>query len=302
LLKSGETQAHFCFTCHTDGVGAPYDAYNGLVIGGTENYSSTAGGFVKTGGAAGVLITSRHKVWGFSDNDTTELDQTSADAGFTAIIPGSTDKTITGKGLVCGSCHDPHAGGPLVLDENGLMEDQETAGAAFVNPRLLRTTLFSTGDLYVRLKVSDVGNFGIEPNSPDIYAVVGYVDGSNAWCAGCHDKFNKDAGSGSDKTGDTMYRHAMGVSADLETDLDGRSYADLKIPGTPLEGETSTTTGVGSVACLTCHRAHSSTADAGSWAWNRDGGGTAQTSALLRMDGRGVCWSCHGAAEANKPD
>jgi hypothetical protein len=55
------------------------------------------------------------------------------------------------------------------------------------------------------------------------------------------------------------------------------------------------------VACLTCHRAHSTTVAVTGWAsnWPTDSGGTRNTSALLRMANRGTCYNCHGGAGYN---
>lgn len=294
LLKSGETQAHFCFLCHgTGGTGAPYDAQFGQIMMGTP-ITSTAGGFEKTGGSDGDAITSRHKVWGYASNAAVLNVE---DTASRTDIPGGTN-TIT-TGLVCGSCHDPHAGGALTLAEADVITGYQ-AMTGGINPRLLRKSLFGTGGLDVLFTVNDLGNWQGDPTNDVmvVYEVKGYISGSNGWCGGCHDKFNKDEGSGSDKTGDTMYRHAMGVQANL-TELAGREYTDLKVAGTPTEG---TTPGDGTVACLTCHRAHATTVEAAGWAssWSTDGG-TGLGSALLRMDNRGVCWSCHDAASANLP-
>lgn len=286
LLKSGATQTHFCYLCHgTGGPGAPYDAQMGQIVHSTT-HPSTAGGFERTGGPAGDVITSRHKVWGYATN-IAALDP--ADTASRLHVPGGTSPLTSG--LVCGSCHDPHAGGTLTVDVDGVM----TAGS--INPRLLRTKLPAGNNLQVRFKIEDMGAWA--HSDAHVYRVVGYVSGSNGWCGGCHDKFDVGVGfGGSDGVVRPMYRHAMGVPADL-TGLAGRNYTNLETAGTPTEG---TVPGDGEVACLTCHRAHSTTAAAAGWAtnWSSDGG-TGLGSALLRMDNRGVCWSCHDAATANTP-
>jgi predicted CXXCH cytochrome family protein len=301
LLKSGATQTHFCYLCHgSGGPGAPYDAEMGQIMLGTP-VNSTAGGFEKTGGSSGTVITSRHKVWGYATN--AALNEDPLDTASRTTIPGGTGTLTTG--LACGSCHDPHAGGPLTLAAADVNGNQDMTGGR--NPRLLRKSLLGTSGLDVTFQVYNRGNWAGDPGNTEmvIYEVTGYISGSSAWCSGCHNKFNKIATSGRVLTnGDSMYRHAMNVAADLETTLDGRNYANLKTAGTPLEAADATTSGAGNVACLTCHRAHSTTATAAGWAatWTSEGGlGTGAGSALLRMDNRGVCWSCHDAATANLP-
>jgi len=298
LLISGRTQTEFCFMCHGTGApGAPYDNQHGQIIAGAGGtFPSTAGGFERTGGAAGALVTSRHGVTGYVYDGA----MNNLITGGTLTIPGST-RILTGRGLVCGSCHDPHAGGVLTVDGAGVMQPGS------INPRLMRTSILGQTGLNVRFRVQNLGS--PDAGNPMVaYRVTGYVSGSNAWCGACHNVFNKGAGAG--RTADPldqMFRHAVGVPATLVGMTPARS-ASLEAAGTPLEG-TDPTNMAGNVSCLTCHRAHSTTATAAGWAatWNRSQmSGVPQTadgtgSALLRMDNRGVCWNCHDAANRNLP-
>ncbi|TDA67752.1 MAG: hypothetical protein D9V47_09555 [Clostridia bacterium] len=272
LLKVGPTQTEFCYLCHGQGTtAAPYDIQYGLTSGDPTNVNSTAGGFEKLGGSGGATVTSRHTVWGYDADANGAAGSWSGEATKTLTVPGGT-QNLTGNGLVCGSCHNPHAGG---------------TGAP--NPRLLRTTILGSSNLTVE--------FTLEPTGvTDGYQVTEYVSGSTAWCGACHDKFDKPDNSGHELTeGDTMYRHAMDMAATLPGGADGTIAS-----GTPLETHS---TDPDKVACLTCHRAHGTTATVSGYAlsWPRDNGGTGTTSALLRMQNRGVCYNCHGAAEYNKP-
>lgn len=299
LLKVGPTQTKFCYVCHGSGApGSPYDIQDGRTFGSTADavYQSTAGGFDRLwiSGTTFQDVTSRHSVIGYAYDTISAGSRNLEDPSlkFTGTIPGGTNK-ISGSGLVCGSCHNPHAGGTNPP-----------------NPRLLRTSISLLDSNNNVVTVTNLSvSFATETVSSSVYnpayRVTGYVSGSAAWCAACHDKFNKGQGSGHDKGTDYYYRHAMSVSASVytgNTNLTGDPNTGTSA-GTPLES--------GKVVCLTCHRAHATTAQmtsAYTQNWPRDigdpqqyGTGTGTTSALLRMKNRGVCYNCHGAAQANLP-
>ena len=149
------------------------------------------------------------------------------------------------------------------------------------NARILKTTVNGVATSPITMNVTN----GV---------VIAYTGGINQWCASCHTRFNVAQGSGHTADATNMYRHSMGVSAVLPVGANG----DI-ITGTPLEN--------GNVACLTCHRAHGSTANmpglySGINAIQRDDGTSAVLgSVLLRMDNRGVCFNCHNGATANLP-
>lgn len=299
LLKAGPTQTQFCFLCHGDSaISAPYDVKNGLTSVSGVAYPSTGGGFVQQyNGSTETAVTSRHNVWGLVGESGSVVDE----AYKVFVVPGGTNG-LTGDGFVCSSCHDPHGGG-ATPDASGYV----TGSATAPNPRLLRKSITvqdsAYTDLYVSFKVESVGTFTYQGVSSGVYRVTEYKSGSTKWCGACHNRFKNSigddniTGAGHATRYFDMWRHPMQVHAVLPTGSDG-SVAT----GTPLETGTS---GVGGtpdyVACLTCHRAHATTATMAGWAlnWLRDGGGTGTTSALLRMDSRGVCYNCHGAGEYN---
>ncbi|MEW6574618.1 MAG: cytochrome c3 family protein [Bacillota bacterium] len=304
LLKTGPTQTQFCFMCHGDGsVSAPYDVKDGFtsINRGTDKVASTAGGFVRqwVSGAVYNDVTSRHNVWGLVG----ETGYTINEATKQLAIPGGVN-AFTGDGFVCGSCHDPHDGG--TTPTSGYI----TGSATSPNPRLLRRAITvqdgTYNDLYVSFKFSSVGTFtyGDPPVDSEVYKVDEYVSGSTRWCGSCHNKFMAPTNSGHQKYYD-MYRHAFGVQLDPSYGYvrsgTYRLPADTTFAGTPLELGADKTEGTADdvLACLTCHRAHSTTAQAAGWAsnWPRSEGGTSSTSALLRMDNRGVCFNCHVVTE-----
>jgi predicted CXXCH cytochrome family protein len=277
LLKSGTTQTGFCYTCHGDTMNSPYDVEAGLILesgpGGDDSTTnnSTAGKFGFYGGG----VTSRHDV------DT----PTVASVALTTYeVPGNNFSGLA-SGFKCGSCHDVHAG------------DSPS------NDRLLKSTVF-TGQ--TAIGVVDFVYNGIS------LVVTGYGDDQthsnaiNDYCGLCHNRFNvgnqaaKTLVDGSKQTvnGVTYYRHPVGIAVVTNTAPNLKGYL-----GNQDDGASATNKNL--VLCLTCHYAHGTTKAANtSYAnWSRDpdaaGSTTGTGSALLRMDGRGVCYDCHGAATKN---
>ncbi|RPF49539.1 putative CXXCH cytochrome family protein [Thermodesulfitimonas autotrophica] len=319
LLKVGPPEAALCFLCHGDGgTSAPYDVEDGYTVGAAV-YPSTAGGFVyefKDLNAnyaidPGELIpvTSRHNVWGVVyESGPLVLDP----AAVTLAIPGGSN-AFTGTGFTCTSCHDPHGGGATPDPATGLI----TGSATTPNPRLLRKTITvgtaTYSDLYVSFKFETVGTFtyGTPSVASGVYRVIQYVDGSTNWCGACHVKFQTDdpdtvPGAGHAVFYYGMWRHPVNVHVIPPPATSTATFDGSIATGTPLEikptgSNISGLQYVRNLGCLTCHRAHSTTATMAGWAssWPRSEGGTSSSSALLRMDNRGVCFNCHRSGEYN---
>ena len=322
LLKTGPTQTELCFLCHGDGgVSAPYDVKIGKTTVGGITYASTAGGFVQQYvNGTEVNVTSRHNVWGLVGESGSVIDQ--AYKVFT--IPGSgltsdgAPISLTGNGFVCSSCHDPHDGGtvPVTVYYGWPPPGTNPYPGKWIrglstqpNPRLLRKkiTVVSSAytNLYVCFGMETVGSFAYSAVDSGVYRVITYGYGSPKWCGACHNKFmtlNHDAswlaGSGHAENYFGMWRHPM------EAHVWPPDYADISVDsGSPPEKYPRDN--VYKIGCLTCHRAHSTVASMNGWAtsWPRERGmgGTSTTSALLRMNNRGVCYNCHGAAQYNLP-
>lgn len=296
LLKAGATQTHFCFLCHGDGAtSAPYDVKDGITSPDKNTWRpSTAGGFVRqwvdTNGnglpepGELVSVTSRHNVWGL-EGESGAPDASDPRGDY--FIPGSTNR-FTGTGFVCGSCHDPHDGGKTP-DSNGIVQG---------NPRLLRKTLFGETVDYVAFKMETVGTFTYQGVSSGVYVVTDYVYGSTGWCGACHNKFRDTVIDGHASQVYGLYRHP--TVAHIITQPKDASIAK----GTPIEKWTLIGKTMDRVACLSCHRAHSTTATMTGWATSyprseSDPEQRPPTSALLRMNNRGICWNCHDAAKYN---
>ena len=289
-------------------------------------------------------VTSRHNVQGFVYGDESGAVQDTTEKYF--WIPGGSNylgtNNFSSSGFVCTTCHDPHAGG-RTPDGSGFIAGSATAA----NPRLLRRSITvqdaAYTDLYVSFKVATVGTFTYSATASAVYRVIAYARnypggdsgdysaGTTRWCGACHNKFQVDdkdvpdtthasAGPGHAVYYYGMHRHPVNVPHALLP-----STADGSIDtGTPLEtptaaepscgtchpdiwGGSPTGDTVGNLGCLTCHRAHSSTAAVAGWAsaWPRDatdpatGNAISNTSALLRMNNRGICYNCHGAGQYN---
>lgn len=271
LLKAS-TQTELCFLCH--GFGAtlsPFDVQRGLAYNPAtiQWENSSAGGFSEF---AGLTVTSRHNVEGFGGDNATSFDPLLP--GFTDVLPGGSS-TLTGRGLQCSFCHNPHGGTH--------------------NVRLLRSDFF-TGETNRQVRATTGAN-----------KIISYDEGFAEWCTACHERFLVGTGSGStgsDFNGTMTFRHAMNIGIS-EPD----TVNDSTMDGTPLQtGKHSTEpTNKNTLVCLSCHRAHGTSASAPGLAssWRRDTdnseAASGDGSALLRMHSRGVCWNCHGAAEKNLP-
>lgn len=316
LRISRATQTEFCYYCHGYGAtGAPYDIQYGKIIAGATTYRSGAGGFeriwVGPGSEDYQTVTSRHTVTGYLPDGLNTAGAWSGAGAAQFVIPGGTD-TLTGNGLTCGSCHDPHGGGKIPQTVSwtppGSGEAYSVANASAYNPRLMQTSILGKTVDKVIFQEESVGTFTYSSVDSGVYRVTQYVYGTSSWCGACHNKFDTStagdriAGTGHAGQFLSMWRHPVDVHASLPTAAEmGDGTVDT---GTPLEIWTSGFNGLpDKVACLTCHRAHSSTAVMEDWAadWPRDPGvgGRSNTSALLRMDNRGTCHNCHGAGLYN---
>jgi Zn-finger protein len=166
--------------------------------------------------------------------------------------------TFPSYALGCTSCHDPHGNASFrMLRGAGPVPGGD---APFLNPA-------PTAD---GLDVSDPATFESAGRHTAYHA------GVSAWCANCHGLYHQENSS-------SLFEHPVDEVLDsgqrqrynaYNGDLDpqGGSFATAYLPEVPIEGPTTSVTstvGAGSTDrfhCLTCHRAHASSAPAaGRW-------------------------------------
>jgi predicted CXXCH cytochrome family protein len=272
-----------CRSCHSGGIGADTAVMQGVLMtpvtpGGTDRVVTgtlLGGGFDAVGGT--TITTSEH------------------DLGAVAAPYGGADMgaTIT---LTCTSCHTPH--------DNP-------------NYRLLRRRPGNSGaDVYVSWNgPADLGGGALDykydeedldPVTPGVqFFTNNYKAGMSAWCSGCHTQYMIREDSAPYDAGDSVgaevrYRHAvdMPIIATSPNIFNGKIYdleTDLPLQDVNNNGRDTADT----MTCLTCHKAHGSTAvmteetvlsasgDRGSLPAGTD-------SLLLRLNNREICQiACH---------
>jgi len=265
------TQTAFCYVCHAGTIASPYDVEKGAISPnkGVDKVDSWAGAFGFDGKQG---TTSRHDV----ENTTNAV---TADRVYNEI-PGNKLEGISGSikgGFKCASCHDPHGG------------DKP-------NARMLKQQPLPGNGVIDTVKFK----FDLDKLSVVDYAYD--LDGNKAlnnWCGQCHGKFNVGDDAGKILvTGDKHFRHPMNVDVN-----------PTSVTIAPFLGNKNSTPNNGKnlLNCLTCHKAHgTNTIGHDDASWYRDTGAKVDdvvyNSVLLRLDKRGVCFDCHGAAEKNLED
>lgn len=268
LLKSGDTQTEFCYSCHGSNDSSPYDVETGTILSkDTLVLSQSMAGFFgftsnyKDGG----VETSRHQV------EVTVGDSTYAATGIPGNLNSGSDWNFSG-GFKCASCHDPHAGDKA---NDRLLRSSIVGWSAGTGSTVTNTIDFAYG---ANTLVTE--SYGTSKNAA--LAI-------NEFCALCHGKFNAPD-NGAKTMYNSKYRHAMGIGIRG----DGTTTLPLGNPDATYSNDTNL------VLCVTCHYPHGSDkAITGYNTWDIDGAQTFSGSVLLRLDKRDVCYNCHGAAQFN---
>lgn len=268
-LLRAETSSDLCLSCHAEDFGAvlgmdplhppPERAAGNFVFLVEDNLDDTA---VVAGNIPGDAAGHNLDAPGYG---------LFPDA-YTMQAPGG---SFNARDMRCTSCHDPHGNGNFRL-LRGIGDVPTSPGFSyyFSNPAPQAEGL--------RLDGSE---------SPSSHTA--YLSGMSEWCANCHGRYRHGGASGMDG-----FRHNSGIAMGSNTathynHYDGQdrwiagqlgSPATSFIPEVPFEDSgmtTSSTSGpsAGSrLMCLSCHRAHASSAPhAGRWDFNVD---------LLEDDGR----------------
>lgn len=333
LLVSTATQMwQFCYTCHdATGQGADTNVQQGIYEGsayGQQGATLNGGGFESIGNAP---ITSTHVYngasWGAYGGGYTGQGATGANGQ----IPGADVGESVPIKMDCTTCHDPHGSSNYRILKsyvNGNYVGGYTASANPVDPNpdgYVSSVETGWPDLGFRLHTAYPA---YQPNYTTPMYAKGYNQqastlndskGMSGWCAGCHSTylgaiqtFTKSDGTQYQSVATTYnagdgqglklrHKHPINVALNTYNAADAASMIvtdnvlplanDLAEKGTP------TKTSSDWIECLTCHRAHGTSAIMTGYAADPVSFGLPQfpgnPSALLRLNNRGVCEACH---------
>jgi len=299
-LLVDETPSDVCLSCHAFGLGAVFGADplapppekgsgNFVFLLEDNLYDGHGGGDTLIDGSWAHAV----------DGDAAGHNIVAPSRG---VAADATNLTGTGPGgtfpsgdLGCSSCHDPHGNTNFRLLYGG------TVGS----PTSVQDGLYDfTNPAPVATGISIFG--GSESNGNH----TAYNSGMSGWCGNCHGDFHN--------SGNLVHPSGVGIGGDIATaynayngteDMTGGAIATSYLAAVPIEGSgilTSSTAGPSSssnVMCLTCHRAHASSApNAGRWDFSvtlleEDGlesGSYAMADPYNSPNQRSLCNKCHG--------
>ncbi|HSK46749.1 MAG TPA: cytochrome c3 family protein [Coriobacteriia bacterium] len=335
LLTSSATKMEdFCLACHdATSQGADTNVQEGVYEGtlyGTSGDDLNGGGFETF---QGNPVTSMHDSQGGSWGAYGGGIFASGDAGADGQVAGANNGETVPIQMDCATCHDPHGSSnyrilkPVVFGNTVGGYDPAEPG-------------FSTEDPAPNAWVQSteqgwpVGGFRLHtaypayiPNYTEARYAKGYnmlplasngtpgaentAKGMTGWCSGCHTTYNEE--SGTYNAGDgfglvTRHRHPVNSQLDEYAGPDANLMVIDKLPlahDLPEGSAEPTATKSDWIECLTCHRAHGTSAIMTGYAAEKSNisgdeindfittGIDGEPSALLRNDNRGVCEACH---------
>jgi hypothetical protein len=285
LLRDA-TPSDVCLRCHATGLGAVFavDELNPAPLKGGGNFIFLLEDNLNDGhgGGASPIVgdAAGHNVNAPGFGLTNDATLNSSPGG---IFPSGV--------LGCSSCHDPHG------NENFRML-YGTGGQAHGFFNYTNAAPVAEG-----LSVF----FGAEANDNH----TAYQGGMSAWCGNCHGDFHNEAGgrlehpSGSAMGGNIAQTYNLYNGT---VDQTGGAQATAYLAAVPFDDAANTTSstagpvGGSQVMCLTCHRAHASSApDAGRWDFSvtflhEDGvesGSYAIPDPYNNLNQRSLCNKCH---------
>jgi hypothetical protein len=262
LLKDA-TPSDVCLSCHATGLGAVFgdDPLAPPRLIGAGNFVFLLEDNINDGHAGGDTLTDGS--WANpipGDAAGHSIVAPSRGVGADATLSSAPGGTFPASELGCSSCHDPHGNtnfrmlyGAGRVVQDGLYTFTNAAPTATGGPSLF----FGGGE------------------SNALHTA--YVDGMSGWCGNCHGDFHNNStklihksGSAIGGTISTAYNLYNGTS-----DLTGGAFATAYLAEVPFEDAANTTTSTNGttatskVMCLTCHRAHATSApNAGRWDFN----------------------------------
>ncbi len=294
VLLTGESPSDVCLTCHADSLGAvlgadplnppPEKGGGNFVFLVEDNLNDAPGGALDPipGDAAGHnIVAPGHGL--FAD-------------GRHSLAPGG---TFPAGELGCTSCHDPHGNkGFRFLHGTGQVQGG-TATFNFPAPQAVGIGL------------------GAGAESPANHTA--YRQGMSDWCANCHGRYHEGGLSAFEHPGDESLggdERDRYNAYNGDDDPAGGSPALAYLPEVPFEDPAATTGSQGGpaggsrVMCLTCHRAHATSAPAaGRWDFNltllRDDGAASGSYPIpdpYRSPNQGtLCSKCHEGGAPSGP-
>ncbi|MBI5231483.1 MAG: cytochrome c3 family protein [Coriobacteriales bacterium] len=345
LVSSATTMQEFCYACHdATSQGADTNVEQGIYEGtlyGANGATLNGGGIEEVDGLG---ATSTHIVsgasWGAYGGGYRGQGATGADGQ----IPGENQGESQQIAMDCATCHDPHGSANYRILKASVFGNPVggyVGGGADPDPDgFVSSTETGWPDGGFRLHTAYPA---YQPNYTTPMYAKGYNmaagntenvnKGMSGWCAGCHATYlgQKQVFTKTTPTGDTTYtavasvynagdglglglRHKHPINTAL-SNYEGPDAANMRVADNPLPlahdlNEKGAPANEASdwIECLTCHRAHGTSASMSGWADETaaethlsDPGyqdfiarqGASDPSALLRRNNRGVCEVCH---------
>ncbi|MBD3866975.1 MAG: hypothetical protein IFK94_02530 [Acidobacteria bacterium] len=208
-----------------------------------------------------------------------------------ATLTSAPGGTFPASVLGCTSCHDPHGNANFrFLYGIGGVQD---GLATFTNP------------------APDAEGLSMFFGSESQTSHTAYQGGMSAWCANCHGDFHQEAGGRLEHPSGSTIGGSVANTYNLYNgtiDQLGGVQATAYLAEVPFDDAANTTAGTAGptagsqVMCLTCHRAHATSApDAGRWDFSvtflhEDGlesGSYAIPDPYANLNQRSLCNKCH---------
>jgi predicted CXXCH cytochrome family protein len=210
--------------------------------------------------------------------------------------------------MACTSCHDPHGTSAYrILYQSGQSSDYSSGTIDW------DATWVADGKSVFAGAESDTSHNA-------------YISGSSDWCANCHGDFHASSGNLVHPSGEVfdtrefqVYNSYRGTSNCIDNPPNGGpcgngTAVDAYYALVPFEDSTATTastagpTGSSKVVCVSCHRAHATSApDAGRWDFNvtfletddgvASGSWAIPAGAYSDVNQRSLCNKCHSQDE-----